>query len=44
LEEIKVRLGEMNVGMGTRLEKPKKADYAAVLGRAEAVRHLMAEF
>jgi len=44
LEEIKVRLGTMNVGMGTRLEKPKKADYAAVLGRAEAVRHLATEF
>ena len=27
----------MNIGVGSRIDKPKKADYAVVLGRAEAV-------
>lgn len=40
LESIKAKLSTLNVGMGTRIEKPKKADYAAVLGRAEALRAL----
>jgi len=40
LEAMKTKLATMNVGMGTRLEKPKKADYAVVLGRAEAIHAL----
>lgn len=40
LESMKPKLAAMNVGMGTRMEKPKKADYAVVLGRAEAIRAL----
>ena len=44
LEAIKAKLTEMSVGLGNRLEKPKKADYAAALGRAEAIRHLTGEF
>ena len=40
LEAIKKKLSELNVGMGTRMEKPKKADYAIVLGKAEALRAL----
>ena len=37
-ESMKAKMTTMNVGMGTRMEKPKKADYAVVLGRAEAIR------
>jgi len=44
LEAMKVKMLEMNIGVGSRLEKPKKADYAEVLGRAEAVRHFFTEF
>jgi hypothetical protein len=40
LVDMKAKLSAMNVGMGTRIEKPKKADYAVVLGRAEALRAL----
>jgi hypothetical protein len=43
LEALKGRLSGMNVGMGIRTEKPKKADYAVVLGRAEAI-HALEEF
>ena len=46
LEAIKTKLGQMSLGVRqTALgEKPKKADYAAALGRAEAIRHLETEF
>ena len=40
LEAIKTKLSSLNVGMGTRMEKPKKADYAVVLGKAEGLRAL----
>ena len=40
LESIKQTMSEMNIGVGSRIEKPKKADYAAALGRAQTVRHL----
>ena len=30
----------MNLGTGLRIEKPKKADYAAAIGRAEAIQTL----
>lgn len=43
LEALKSRLSTMNVGMGLRIEKPKKADYAVVLGRAEAI-HVLENF
>lgn len=44
LESIKVALSELNVGVGSRIEKPKKADYAAALGRAQMIRHLLTTF
>ena len=37
LEDLK---GRLNLGMGLRVEKPKKADYAAAIGRAEAIQTL----
>ena len=40
MEEMKAKVIAMNLSLGSRLEKPKKADYAVVLGRAEAIRHL----
>jgi len=40
LEDIRSKINAMNVSLGPRLEKPKKADYAVALGRAEAIRHL----
>ena len=40
LEDLKGRLGNMNLGTGLRIEKPKKADYAAAIGRAEAIQTL----
>jgi hypothetical protein len=43
IEELKSKLAQRGLsvgGGGTRLDKPKKADYAAALGRAEAVSHL----
>ena len=40
MEEMKAKVLAMNLSLGSRLEKPKKADYAIVLGRAEAIRHL----
>lgn len=43
LEGLKSRLSDMNVGMGLRIEKPKKADYAVVLGRAEGI-HALEKF
>jgi hypothetical protein len=46
LEAIKAGLTKIGAGLGpaARLEKPKKADYAAALGRAETIRHIAAEF
>jgi len=40
LEALKGRLGTLNIGTGLRIEKPKKADYAAAIGRAEAMETL----
>jgi len=42
LEAMKAKMNTLGVGMGTRIEKPKKADYAIVLGRVEALRALEA--
>jgi len=43
-EAIKLKMLELNVGVGPRIEKPKKADYAAALGRAESIQHLNEHF
>jgi hypothetical protein len=40
LEEIRSKLLQRGLRCNPRIEKPKKADYAEVLGRAEAVSHL----
>lgn len=40
MEEIRTKINTKNISLGSRLEKPKKADYAAALGRAEAIHHL----
>jgi hypothetical protein len=37
LEDIKSKMLQRGTGLGPRLEKPKKADWAAALGRAEAI-------
>ena len=37
LEEIKSKMLQRGTGVGPRLDKPKKADWAAALGRAEAI-------
>ena len=37
LEEIKKKMLERGTGVGTGVDKPKKADWAAALGRAEAI-------
>lgn len=44
LEAIKAALLRLNTGLGPRMEKPKKADYAAVLGRTEAIRFFAQHF
>ena len=44
LESIKATLLKLNTGIGPRMEKPKKADYAEVLGRTEAIRFLAEHF
>lgn len=47
LEALKASLTKLGAGLGASLgpgEKPKKADYAAATGRAEAIRHLAKEF
>ena len=41
LEAIKGEMLKRGIGCGSGLEKPKKADWAAALGRSESVRHLM---
>ena len=40
LEAIKAEMLRRGIGCGAGLEKPKKADWAAALGRADSVRHL----
>jgi hypothetical protein len=40
LEQIKKAMLERGTGVGPSLDKPKKADYAAAWGRAEAILHL----
>jgi hypothetical protein len=37
LEDIKSKMAQRGTGVGPRLDKPKKADWAAALGRAEAI-------
>ena len=37
LEEIRAKMTQRGVGVGARIDKPKKADWAAALGRAEAI-------
>ena len=37
LEDIKGKMLQRGTGLGPRLDKPKKADWAAALGRAEAI-------
>ena len=37
LEEIKKKMVERGTGVGPRIDKPKKVDWAAALGRAEAI-------
>jgi hypothetical protein len=44
LEAIKTEMRDLNVGVGSRIEKPKKADYAAALGRIQVIRHLQTNF
>lgn len=42
LEDLKGRLHALGVGVNSgKLEKPKKADYAAAVGKAEAIAHLL---
>jgi hypothetical protein len=40
LEEMKKEMLAKGIGVGTGLDKPKKADYAVALGKAQAVRRL----
>jgi hypothetical protein len=45
LEVLKASLTKLGAGLGLAAgEKPKKADYATAVGRAEALRHLGSEF
>jgi len=44
LEALKAKVTEQNISLGLRLEKPKKADYSVIVGRAEAIRHLSNNF
>ena len=44
LEDMKKALTTRGVGVGAGLTKPKKADYAAALGRAQAIASLAAAF
>ncbi len=37
LEEIKKKMLDRNAGLGPRLDKPKKADWALALGRVESI-------
>ena len=40
LEDVKGKLTQRGLGLPPRLEKPKKADWALALGRAESISHL----
>ena len=40
LEEIKKIMTDGGIGVGQRLDKPKKADYSLALGRANSITHL----
>ena len=40
LEEIKKTMTDQGIGVGQRIDKPKKADYSLALGRAESISHL----
>lgn len=40
LEEMKAAMTRQGIGLGPRLEKAKKADYAAAFGRAQAIQRL----
>ena len=40
LESIKAEMMKRGIGCGAGLEKPKKADWALALGRADSIRHL----
>ena len=47
LEEIKKKIADLGLGSihsGMRVDKPKKADYAAALGKSEAMRWLAEHF
>jgi hypothetical protein len=44
LESMKLALAELNAGVGSRIEKPKKADYSAALGRVQTISHLLKHF
>lgn len=44
LDELKKRLTDLGGSLGPRLEKPKKDDYVAAVGRVEALRHISKEF
>jgi hypothetical protein len=37
LEDIKGKMLQRGVGVGAGIDKPKKADWAAALGRSEAI-------
>ena len=44
LEDIKAKMMQRGLGLGgglSRMEKPKKVDWAAALGRAESISHLL---
>jgi len=43
LDDIRGKLLQRGLRCSPRIEKPKKADYAAVLGRAEAMSHLLVQ-
>lgn len=42
MEELKTKLSQIGIGagVGAMAGKPKKADYAAAVGKAEAIRHI----
>ena len=40
LEEIKKKMSDQGIGVGPRIDKPKKADYSLAFGRAESISHL----
>jgi len=44
LESMKLALAELNAGVGSRIEKPKKADYSVALGRVQTISHLLKHF